>query len=102
MVRLAKRALEGAVTLFAIYAFVTVPLGKRTGWQHLKAILGTDEAQEAGREIKQAGSRILNELLAYDAGEIRGVAEVPAELLPAPSQSLATPRDIGPPDDDEP
>ena len=97
MVRLAKRALEGAVALFALYAFATVPLGKRTGLEHLKAILSTDEAKEAGQELREAGSRILRELLEFEPGEIRGHAQIPQELLPDAKDLLATKRPLDAP-----
>lgn len=77
--------------LLAMYAFATVPLGKKTGLEHVKRILGTREAQEAGAELKQAGGRLVGELLDFKTGELRGVPDLPEELLPAPSQSLATP-----------
>ncbi|MEN9579666.1 MAG: hypothetical protein RJA70_2675 [Pseudomonadota bacterium] len=75
--------------LFAFYGFATVPLGKRTGLEHLQRILGTEEAEDAGRELKQAGGRLLGEILEFKGGEIRGVPSVPSELLPPP-QSLVT------------
>lgn len=99
VIKLVRRVVEGAVTLLALYAFATVPLGKQTGLEHLRAILSTDEAKEAGRELKQAGSRILSELLEYEGGEIRGLPNIPTELLGAPPQSLVTPRDASPEDE---
>lgn len=89
VIRLAKRALEGAVVLLALYAFATLPLGKRTGLEHLQRILGTPEAEDAGRELKHAGGRLLGEILEFKGGEIRGVPRVPPELL-GPAQSLVT------------
>jgi hypothetical protein len=89
VVKFAKRALESAVLLFALYAFAKVPLGRATGLEHLKAILGTSEAQEAGREMKQAGSRLLGELLEFDNGQVRGVPKLPKELLSTQAPSLA-------------
>lgn len=84
MFKLAKRALEGAVFLFAAYAFATVPLGKRTGLQHLIAILNTKEAAEAGNELKQAGGRMVNELL---QPHLAGEPQVPR--LKPPQSKLA-------------
>jgi hypothetical protein len=60
--KLAKSAVEVTVFLFAAYAFVSIPLGKRTALQHTIAILKTKEAAEAGQELKQAGGRILDDL----------------------------------------
>lgn len=91
MFKLAKRAFEGAVFLFAAYAFATVPLGKRTGLQHLIAILNTKEAAEAGNELKQAGGRMVNELL---QPHLAGEAKVP-KLKPPQSKLALSDFDAG-------
>jgi hypothetical protein len=74
---LPKRALEAAVVFFALYAFLFVPLGQKTGFQHVKAILSTEEAGRAGEEIKTAGSRMLEELLSFHNGKYEGEPVVP-------------------------
>lgn len=64
--------MEGAIVLLAAYAFAFIPLGNRTALQHAIAILNTKEAEEAGRELKQAGSRMVDELWPQNlAGEPR-------------------------------
>jgi hypothetical protein len=74
---LPKRALEAAVVFFALYAFLFVPLGEQTGFQHLKAILSTEEAGRAGNELKTAGSRMLSELLRFHNGKYEGEPVLP-------------------------
>ena len=77
MVKFARRPLELCIAFFALYAFIFVPLGERTGFQHLKAILSTEEAQRAGVDLKNAGSRMLGELLAFHNDNYRGEPVVP-------------------------
>ena len=59
MLGFGRKGLEAAVLVMALYAAVFVPLGERTLWQHAVAVFGTPEAQRAGREIRQAGGRML-------------------------------------------
>lgn len=77
MTKLMRRTVELAVAFFALYAFIYVPLGENTAFEHLKAILATPEAHRAGDELKQAGSRMLGELLAFDSGTYRGAPVLP-------------------------
>ena len=83
--RVGQRALEGLVLLFALYAFALLPLGRRTAFEHVQAVLSTGEAREAGREIARAADRLHERLLPRDdeAIEGRGVPQVP-ELSPGP------------------
>ena len=83
--KLAKTFVEGVVLLFAAYAFVFVPLGKHTAFEHARSILGTPEAEDAGRELKQAGGKVLKELLQYETGPIRGEPRMPRLLPPTPT-----------------
>jgi hypothetical protein len=75
--KLPRRALEVCIAFFALYAFVFVPLGERTGFEHLRAILSTPEAERAGEEIKEASSRMLGELLSFHSGTYKGEPVVP-------------------------
>ncbi len=75
MFKLAKTIVEGVVLLFAAYAFAFVPLGQRTALEHVRAVLGTKEARDAGRELKQAGGRVVDELL--ESGRGAGTPRVP-------------------------
>ncbi len=59
---MAKRVFQGVVLFFAIYAFVFVPLGKRTGLEHVRAIAGTSAAQQAGTELKGGVERLVQRL----------------------------------------
>jgi hypothetical protein len=59
---MAKRVFQGVVLFFAIYAFVFVPLGKRTGLEHVRAIAGTTAAKQAGTELKGGVERLVQRL----------------------------------------
>jgi hypothetical protein len=59
---MAKRIFQGVVLFFAIYAFVFVPLGKKTALEHLRAIFGTPAAQEAASEVKGGVTRLVRRL----------------------------------------
>lgn len=94
MFKLAKTIVEGVVLLFAAYAFAFVPLGEHTALEHLRAVLGTKEAQEAGRELKQAGGRVVDELL--KSGDGAGTPRLPP-LKPAQSKVAPLELDAGAP-----
>lgn len=94
MFKLAKTVVEGVVLLFAAYAFAFVPLGKHTAFEHVKAILGTKEAERAGRELREASGRVVEELL--KSGDSAGAPQVPP-LKPAQSKLVAAEADAGPP-----
>ncbi len=51
------------MTLFALIGFFLVPLGKKTGYEHARAIFMTPPAKEAGRELVQAGDKIKAKML---------------------------------------
>ena len=61
-----RRAFEMLVGLFALLGFVYVPLGQKTGFEHLKAIAATAPARQAAAELLQAAlwarARLLGEL----------------------------------------
>lgn len=44
-----------------LYGVFFVPLGERTMYQHLSRVAGTDEAQDLGRELGEAGDRLEEE-----------------------------------------
>jgi hypothetical protein len=60
---LGRRAIDLAVLFLALYALAFVPLGRRTGLEHLQAILGTRAARDAGRDLGQAAERLGHRLL---------------------------------------
>jgi hypothetical protein len=91
-----KRAIDLAVLFLAVYAFAFVPLGKRTGLEHLRAVLDTRPARTAGHELVEATERLRAKLLGSDeAAPSRGVPVVPK--LPrraAPPDLLMVPRTL--------
>jgi len=72
---LAKRAVNVAVLLLAAVTFFLVPFGRRTLYQHLKAVFTTEPAEEMKREVQAKGKQIVEEvkgdvpLAAQDAGK---------------------------------
>lgn len=62
MIRKLIRAVITLVGLGVIlYGIFFVPLGERTMYEHLSRVAETDEAQDLGREIGEAGDRIEDE-----------------------------------------
>jgi hypothetical protein len=59
---MAKRIFQGVVLFFAVYAFVFLPLGKKSALEHIRAILGTSAAQEAASEVKGGVTRLVRRL----------------------------------------
>jgi hypothetical protein len=55
---LARRSLEASLFFFACLGFFYVPLGQHTGFEHARAIFSTPAAARAGRELKQAASKV--------------------------------------------
>ena len=60
---LGRRALDLAVLFLAVYVLAVVPLGRHTGLEHLRAILGTKAARDAGHELGVAAQRLGRRLL---------------------------------------
>jgi hypothetical protein len=61
--RFGRRALDLAVLFLAAYAFACVPLGRRTGLEHVRAIFATRAARDAGREIEAAAWQLGQKLV---------------------------------------
>lgn len=59
---LVKRAVNVVVVGLAAIAFFLVPFGRRTLFEHVRAILATDAAGELGREIKAKGEAVAQEV----------------------------------------
>ena len=57
--RLVKVGFEAVVLAFAFYAFAFVPLGQHTALEHIRRIVATPPAQEAGQEAKAAFQRLV-------------------------------------------
>ena len=56
------RTVELVVLLFAVLGFMFVPLGKRTGLEHARAVLSTGAAVEAGQALYGTILRVGGEL----------------------------------------
>lgn len=61
--RIGRRVLELGVGLFALLGFAFVPLGKKTALEHLAAIVDTQPAREAGKELLEAGDKLRAKVL---------------------------------------
>lgn len=47
LLRFGRRAVSYATSFFALLGFVAVPLGDKTGYEHVKAVLATEEGKRA-------------------------------------------------------
>lgn len=95
MMRLARRVLEMGVGLFALLGFAFVPLGKRTALEHVKAIVSTEPAREAGRELLAAAGKLRTKI--FESLPSRDGARPPPEALPDAGPPLEASLDAGPP-----
>lgn len=68
MFRLIRLLLSLALIAVCVYVAVAVPLGRKTLWEHLRAIAGSKESKELVEEVKEKAGRMLHR----DAGEARG------------------------------
>jgi hypothetical protein len=55
---LAKRIVNLVVVLLAAVTFFLVPFGRKTLFEHLKAVFSTPEAAEMGHEIVQTSASV--------------------------------------------
>ena len=78
-----RRAVDLVVCFLALYAFAFVPLGERTGLEHLKAVLRTPAAKTAGHELVEAADRLRQRLLGAP-DEAEAVADAPREARGVP------------------
>ncbi len=96
--RASLRTLNLVLLFFAALGFVSVPLGKRTAWEHTRAILATDAAEEARTELGIAARRLRDSVLEAwqsDEGAVpnahfahgASVYAVPMSRIPAPAAS---------------
>lgn len=85
MIRRLFRFVWSIVVLSAVVWFVFfVELGERTLFQHLARIAQTEEAQDLGREVRQAGERVGDEARrAIAEGEHRPDAAVSTDAPPS-------------------
>jgi hypothetical protein len=65
-----RAAVSLVVTFMVLYFVFMVKLGERTLAQHILRIAQTDEAQDLGDEVGEAGGRLKDEIIevARDAG----------------------------------
>jgi hypothetical protein len=61
--KLGRRALDLVIGLFAVLGFFYVPLGPRTGFEHVRAIVATAPAVEAYRGFVSAAEKLHRALL---------------------------------------
>ena len=97
---MAKRILQGVIVFFAIYAFVFVPLGKKSAFEHVRAIIGTPAAHEAASEVKGGVTRLVRRLQSEarqsteDTDRMLDEEDAPLEEVvppqPLPRQKLRT------------
>ena len=59
---MAKRIFQAVVLFFAIYAFVFLPLGRKTALEHVRAIAGTPAAHQAASELQGGVKRLVHRL----------------------------------------
>lgn len=59
---LAKRAVNLAIVLLAAVTFFLVPFGRKTLFQHCKAIFTTAPAEELGRELEKKAKDVEHEV----------------------------------------
>ncbi len=52
--RLGRRAIGMVTGFFALLGFIAVPIGEHTGYEHVKAALGTAEGREAIAAVARA------------------------------------------------
>jgi hypothetical protein len=79
-----RRAAEILVGLFALLGFVCVPLGQKTGFEHLLAIASTPAVLEAAGDMLQAAQRVRTRLLGALATEAVTAPAPPSSVTPSP------------------
>jgi hypothetical protein len=89
-----KRLVNGVVFLLAALTFFVVPIGRRTGAQHLVAIFSTPPAKEAATAFANVARRVSAEALA-ELDKLRDPPP-PREPKPAPAKPRGKPPPQGP------
>jgi hypothetical protein len=88
--RLGRRCAELTVLLFAGLGFAHVPLGDRTGLEHLRAILDTQPAQKAARELLTAARKLGDRWLEFGTGASPRNATEPRSRTPRSLAKIGT------------
>lgn len=65
--------------LFAALGFFYVPLGERTGYEHLERVLTTAEAKDAATELEEAAGELMDEVVP-DSLPAKDVPSKPIEM----------------------
>ncbi len=86
MRKLLRSVVSAVVLAFAAYAFVKVPIGRRTGLGHLKAIVKTKAFTEAADDAKHAALETGKEILPHAA-----LPNVPGNDATKPAGSRGAP-----------
>lgn len=71
MFRLIRWLFSLVVSAIVIWFAVSVPLGDKTLWQHVRAIFGTKEAKDLARGVEEESKKVADKLrdrLGADAG----------------------------------
>jgi hypothetical protein len=78
---LVKRLVNGVVLLLGSLAFFLVPVGNKTGAQHLVAIFSTRPAKEAAVAFARAGKQMTDQVMA----EVERTRKNPADMKIKPA-----------------
>ncbi len=63
--RIGRRVAFSGLAFFAMLGFISVPLGDKSGWEHLKAIAATPAASQAIVELKTSVLAAESRLVAW-------------------------------------
>jgi hypothetical protein len=92
---LGRRLAESVVGLFAILGFVYVPLGRRTGFEHTRAVLSTPAASAAIEDLSRTALELRQRALDFVTRHTMAQGDVPK--APPPGQAPArAPRPVPP------
>lgn len=90
---LGKRFAEGVVGLFAVLGFMYVPLGRRTGFEHARAVLSTPAAAAAVEDFTRTALELRQRAVDF----VMGHAEDPAPPVEhEPNAPRSAPRPVPP------
>ncbi|HVY28650.1 MAG TPA: hypothetical protein VHB79_18970 [Polyangiaceae bacterium] len=88
LTHLGRRLVESVVGLFAILGFIYVPLGRHTGFEHAKAILGTPAASAAIDDLTRTALSLRERAFDFLTGRL----SASAATLPPPGTDSAKQR----------
>lgn len=80
---LSRRLVESVVGLFAVLGFLYVPLGRHTGFEHAKAILGTPAASAAIDDLTRTALDLRERAFAFVTGRLTATPEEPSPKAPS-------------------